>query len=260
MLGERKRAQTPAQIERNRRRAGRTRTLQLRAMALILVAAALWGGWYGLSRSGLFRIEAVDVTGTSRLSADEVIALAAIPDGATLLGVDAAAIESRLGENSWIVGADVSRRLPATLRIEIEERVASAVVDTGVTFWFVDTHGRVLAESVPDSATVLPVIRDLPDFVAEPGQVSDSTSLTNALGVLAGIDDELLATVRTVSAPSVNETALLTTGSVEIMVGEARQLGEKSVLVRDILGERGNGIVFIDVRSVERPISRGLAP
>jgi hypothetical protein len=45
---------------------------------------------------------------------------------------------------------------------------------------------------------------------------------------------------------------------VEIMVGEAVLLAEKSALIAGILAEQGSGVVFIDVRSIDRPISRGL--
>ena len=40
-------------------------------------------------------------------------------------------------------------------------------------------------------------------------------------------------------------------------MGEAVELEEKSVLVADILAAQGDRVVFIDVRSIERPISRG---
>jgi cell division protein FtsQ len=232
----------------------------MRALLIVGAIGALWALWALISGSQLFEIETIDVRGVAALSSDAVIQRAAVPDGETLLRLDKDAVTDRLLADPWIADARVSRRIPSTLRISVEERVPVAVVDTGVTFWFVDGNGRVLSESLPDSATVLPVIRDLPDFAAEPGVVSESKILRNALRVLAGLGDDLLASVRTVSAPSANETALLTASSVEIMIGEATLLDEKSILVADILREQGDQVVFIDVRSVERPISRGLNP
>jgi cell division protein FtsQ len=181
-----------------------------------------------------------------------------LDDDETLLRVDSDAVTDRLKQNPWIADADLSRRIPSTLRIVVRERVPVAVVDTGSTFWFVEGDGRVLAESVPSSATVVPVIRDVPDFVAEPGKVSESDALRNALRALAGLEDGLRASVRTVSAPLVLETALLTTTGVEIMVGEAVNMEEKSVLIADILAAQCDRVVFSDVRSIELPISRGL--
>lgn len=240
------------------RRARQRRSMLLRLTAAALAIAALWIGWASLSHSQLFKIEHVNVTGNERLSSEDVIAQASIPPAATLLGIDKDDIGNRLLKNPWISGVRVKRHFPATLVIEVKERVPVALVDSGVSFWFVDGDARVLAETTPATSTVLPVIRDLPDFVAEPGKTSESATLRNALAILRGVSSDLLGTVRLVSAPSRNETALLTANSVEIMIGEAVQLKEKSILVKDILAERGSEVVFIDVRSVERPVSRGL--
>lgn len=236
------------------------RLLLVRGSLVAVGVALLWGTWFGLSHSQFLQIETVAVTGTSRLTESEVTSIAAVPEGDTLLRVDTRAVSRRLLKDPWIADANVSRRPPSTLRIAVVERVPVALVDTGVSFWFVDGDGRVLAETTPSTSTVLPVIRDLPDFTAERGRLSDSRTLRNALAVMRGIDQEVAASVKVVSAPSVNETALLTAASVEIMVGEATQLREKSALIQDILTERGGDVVFIDVRSVERPISRGLNP
>lgn len=260
--GGAKRAQarplSPKQVERRQKQRQQRRALQLRVVAVAGALLALWALWAALSGSQLFEIRQVEVTGATRLTAEQVISLAGVKDGETLLRVDGDEIEKNLMADPWIAGADVSRRLPSTLGITIQERTPAAVVDTGSTFWFVEAGGRVLAESIASSATAVPVIRDIPDFVAEPGSVSASETLRNALRVLTGLSEELRSTVRTVSAPTVEETALLTASGVEIMMGEAVDLPEKSALVSDILAAQGQNVIFIDVRSIERPISRGL--
>lgn len=230
----------------------------MRAVAVLVTGVVLILAWYGLTRSQAFEIRDIEVEGNKNLSTGEVLEVAAVADGTTLLRVDAGETAERLQELSWVADVRVSRSFPSTLRIVIEERVPSVLVDTGVTFWYVDERARVIAESVPTTGGVLPVVRDLPDFVAEPGYISDSETLSNAIDVLNGISDELASTVRVITAPSVNETTLLTASGVEILMGEAVRLEEKSVLVQDILAERAGQVVFIDVRSVERPISRGI--
>ncbi len=249
---------SPQQAERRRKRAEQRRTLQLRAAAVVVALLAVWALWAGLSGSQLFEIRQIDVVGATQLSAEQIVTRAGVEQGATLLRVDTDHIEENLMADPWIAAVDVSRRPPSTLRIDVEERTPAAVVDTGSTFWFVEAGGRVLAESVASSATAVPVIRDVTDFVAEPGMVSTSETLRNALRVLSGLSDDLRVTVRTVSAPKVDETAVLTASGVEIMMGEAVNMSQKSVLITDILASQGANVVFIDVRNIERPISRGL--
>lgn len=256
--GRPQRALSPKQAERARMRSRQRRLLVLRTAAVVTAVALVWGGWTALTHSQVFEIKSVRIAGNSRLSVQDVRDQIALPSGVTLLRVDADSISGKLVRDPWIASVTVKRRFPSTLVVDIQERVPVALVDTGMTLWFVDGDARVLSEAVPSTSTVLPVVRDLPDFVAEPGKASRSETLRNALGVLRGLSEEIVSTVRVVSAPSRNETALLTSASVEIMVGDAVQLEQKSILIRDILAERGSDVVFIDVRSVERPVSRGL--
>jgi cell division protein FtsQ len=122
----------------------------------------------------------------------------------------------------------------------------------------VDRSGRVLGESIPETSAAVPVIRDVGAFDPVAGEITGSEAVKNALAVLKGISPELHEMTVTLSAPTPEETALLTEGNVEVMLGRAEQLTEKSVLALEIMREQGSGVVFIDVRSLERPISRGL--
>jgi cell division protein FtsQ len=237
--------------------------LRARRRRLLVVVAGLVAcvaGWMALYNSDVLRIRQVEVVGARTLDVASVEASAAVPADATMLRSHSAEIERRLMANPWIAKATVKRVLPATLRIEITERVPYALLDTGTVFWSIDEEGRVLGLATVEttSASTLVMIRDVPAFQPMPGEVASSKELANALEVLKGIDPGLRDRVRGVSAPSVEETVLITEGSIEIMIGEATRLAEKSALVKGILEAQGDKVVFIDVRSVERPVSRGL--
>jgi cell division protein FtsQ len=228
-------------------------------VAIVVAVVVVSGGsWMALRTSALFTIEEVRVEGVRELSEQEVVAIAAVEEGATLLNFDADGVAGRLTQMPWVAGADLVRLFPSTLLIRVEERERFAMVDAGATFWSVDSTGRVLGESIPDTTTSVPVIRDVVAFAPVAGEITGSEAVKNALAVLKGISPELRAMTTVVSAPSPEETALLTEGNLEVMLGRAEQLAEKSALALEIMREQGSGVVFIDVRSLERPISRGL--
>lgn len=246
------------QAERDRIQAERRRALWRRVALISGALALIWVAWAAISNSGLFAIEQVTVEGASELSAEEVIAVAAIGSGETLLGIDESGVVERLERLAWIESADVVRRYPSTALLRIEERERFVMLDLGTTLWALDRTGRVLGESVPVTATPVPLIRDVPTFAPVAGEIVSADEVRNAITVLAGISSELRATVRTLSSPSAEETSLITDTSVEIMIGRAEQLSEKSALALEIMAEQGSAVVFIDVRSLERPVSRGL--
>lgn len=226
----------------------------LAAAALVL----LWIAWTAVANSELFAIEQVTVEGARELSAEEVIAVAAIGPGETLLGIDEDEVVGRLEGLSWIASADVIRKYPSTAVLRIQERERFIMLDLGSSFWALDRNGLVLGESMPVTATPVPLVRDVPAFAPVAGQVVQAEEVMNAIEVLAGISPELRDVVSMLASPSPEETSLITDTSVEIMIGRPEQLREKSALALEIMAEQGGAVVFIDVRSLERPVSRGL--
>jgi cell division protein FtsQ len=239
-------------------RAERRRALMIRAALAVAVVVGIFVGWSALAHSTLFTIETITVEGARELSVEEVIAVADIKPADTLLGLDESAVVDRLEAVAWIADADVVRKFPSTILLRVEERERFLMIDAGDTFWALDRYGRVLGESMPDTATPVPLVRDVPTFTPEVGAIVKAPEVSNAIEVLAGITPELRAQVRSMSSPGPEETALMTTDHVEIMIGRAEQLREKSLLALEIMADQGSAVVFIDVRSLERPVSRGL--
>lgn len=245
--------------EREARQAQQRALLRRRAAAVVAAVVVVGGLVIGAYASPLFTIDSVEVRGTSALDPTEVAGRIQLPEGATLLRFPRSRISSELAGDPWIAEVGLGAHLPSTLVIDIEERIPVALVDTGAAFWYIDGQGRTLGTSSLDTTdSPLPVIRDVPGLAPVAGEITDDAALANALKVLQGVTDELRSIVRAVSAASPHETTLVTESGVEVMVGEAVQLSEKSGLALDIMAEQGAGIVFIDVRSVDRPISRGL--
>ena len=71
------------------------------------------------------------VGGTDLLSEQDVRRVAAVPEGEPLALVDIAAAQNRVEAMAAVRSADVSREWPDQVRIDVEERVAVAVVELG---------------------------------------------------------------------------------------------------------------------------------
>ena len=84
-----------------------------------------------------------------------------------------------------------------------------------------------------------------------------SPELLNALAVLGGLSAELRSKVRTVSAPTVDRTALILPGGVQVFFGSAEEVAKKDSIARAILAENKN-VVYVNVRVVDRPTWRGV--
>lgn len=230
----------------------------MRLAGIVALVILVVVGVVAIYRSPVFAITRVDVVGNARLTANEVRAIAGVPADATLLRFPSRAVKARLGADPWIASAQVSRDFPDGMRIRIVERVPYARVDEGQTLWLVDSGGWVIAKQSAEESSSLIVIRDVEDFKPVAGKLSTSAALRNALSVWAGISEELRKRVRMISAPSVDKTALITTDDVEIIIGSSEDIAKKDVVARRILDEQAGKVVYINVRSVDRPTVRGV--
>jgi len=144
---------------RDIRRRGEKRSLSVRSVlsytpsvlkiaAAILVIVMSIVGYRAAAAASLFRVRAIDITGTSRTSGEEMESL--VRRAVSRTGVwraDVAAISAELERLPGVRRAVVARVLPDRLRIRIMERLPVAVVRTSAGhFIWVDEEGVSLGE------------------------------------------------------------------------------------------------------------------
>jgi cell division protein FtsQ len=244
--------------ERRRRSDSRRRFL-LYAAAVVAVALVLWAGW-AVWNSDAFSASDVQVTGAKHLSSAEVIRLAAISASDTLPNLRKKELEKRIQTSPWVESVSITRRLPHTVVLAVTERTPAAVAETGGgAAWLVSADGHWIAPRTADATQPLTPIRELPAQKPVAGQQSTSVELRNALLVLAGLSPQMKARLKSISAPTLEKTALILKGDIQVFVGSADQIDQKDTRARFILGQEKN-VVYINVRTVDRPVWRGLAP
>lgn len=111
----------------NRGKSGKPKRMLIGFLLLAAVCLAAYGGerakiW--VTDEGRFPVEEIRVSGNNLLLEGEVLALALVDRGQNLFGIKPGLVEHRLEDSEWIERADVSRRLPGRVLIEIRERRA----------------------------------------------------------------------------------------------------------------------------------------
>ncbi len=111
------------------------------------------------------RLEQVRITGTERLSDQEVLKLTGIQLKQNVFRIDLHATADRLKKEPVIRTASVTRMLPNTLLIELGERKPSLQLKVGNDIWLADKDG-VVYEKAPGQTKTLPLLeacgQDLP--------------------------------------------------------------------------------------------------
>jgi cell division protein FtsQ len=113
-------------------------------ITVLVIIAAIGGVWL-LSQSAFFDVDRITVEGTSRLTADDVLAVAAVEVGESMVAVNSSEVAQRIETLPWIASASVNRSISGELKIVVVERTAVATMaDEAGTPVLVDGSGRVL--------------------------------------------------------------------------------------------------------------------
>jgi len=156
----------------------RRRTRRLASLAL---AIAELGGLAALLLAPAFTVRSVGVNGNSRLTADQVRAIARIGNGPVFL-VDPAAVRRRLEASAWVRTASVSPQLIDRVTIQIEEWQPVALYRAGNgTPYLLSDQAAALDVARSDDLKSLPEIDGPAQPRPVPGRAALDPSLLTAL-------------------------------------------------------------------------------
>ncbi len=221
------------------------RLLRFATSIAVLVALALF------PRSALFPIRAITVEGADHLSPDDVIARAQLQVGDRLFAVPASDVAARIMAHPWIASADVHLERSGTVRIRLTERSPYAAVGIAKEYYVVDRDGITLErlQLPPD----LPILTVDGTGLARPqlGTSIPPRSARVALEVLEMLPPHLVRPGVQMTVGAGGDLTLMTEDRIAILLGQARGLQERTVLLVPLLEavrRQPGGIEYVDLR------------
>ncbi len=245
-------------------RSERRRTIRRRVLTVLGLLIGLPALSFGLFRGGreawralftenaYFEIRQIEVTTDGSLGAEHIREYAKVEEGLNLFAVRPAEIRDTLLSVPVIENAQVGRRLPDTLVIEVAERVAVARLGrpgSGSPL-AVDAAGHVLGPSSVRAS--LPVILGVRDKGLRPGDVVGDPMLKEALKVLEICNRAELRQEMTVGTIDLGSDEWLDIGlmSGEQVLLSRDQLEAKLLqlpVIRKVARERGLDLAVYDM-------------
>ncbi|MEG1501347.1 MAG: FtsQ-type POTRA domain-containing protein, partial [Clostridiales bacterium] len=100
----------------------------------------------------------INVSGNAFVDSQRIIELSGLKKGDNIFAASLAGVESWLRIEPYIKSSVITRKLPNTINIKVEERIPVAVLPTGRGFLFIDDAGRVLSRKTQVADLPLPLI------------------------------------------------------------------------------------------------------
>lgn len=217
----------------------------LLGLLLVLAGSVLWfGGPAVLRRIGFFKIRRVELVGVSAARPAELVAAMRIPRKANLFD-DLGPYQARVLAFPGIRSAEVHRRLPGTLVVEVTEARAVALASRDGRLTMVGRNGKFLPFDPAVSAPDLPVV-DQPDPI-----------VSKVLGRLQEIDPELFS--RVVTASQVHGDVVVDLGGRQLWLRPdvSAEVIRAVTAAEQVLGRQGRSWAELDGRFAGQVVVRG---
>jgi cell division protein FtsQ len=231
----------------------------LRVILAVLGLVSLIVGYRVAASASLFSARSIDVTGTSRVSADEIQGLTRRAVARTgVWRADLAAISTELERLPGVRRAVVSRVLPDRLRVRVTERVPVAVVRTAAGhFFWVDEEGIALGEMKPTDTVPSFFIRGWNEDGTDEARRDNAERVQKYLEVSKEWSAMALAErVSEVNLIDLHDVRAQLSGDdseIEVRLG-GQELGVRLKLALDTLDQykqtpRGSSITYIELQT-----------
>lgn len=126
------------------------------AALLVALPLAAWGGFRFLRSLTFFQVRRVELVGGRYLHAPDIAKAMAVPRGTSIFD-GTSGFARKVAALEGVASAEVSRRLPGTLRVTITEVEPVALIQKGGRLLLVDAAGRPLPFNPTLPAADLPL-------------------------------------------------------------------------------------------------------
>ncbi|MFD7033749.1 cell division protein FtsQ/DivIB [Streptomyces sp. NPDC059917] len=190
------------------------------ALAAVLLGA---GGTWALYGSSWLRVEKVTTGGTEVLTSAQVLAAAAVPVGAPLVGVDTDEIESRVrAKLPRVDTVTATRSWPHGIGLKVTERKPVLLIKKGADFVEVDASG-VRFDTVAKAPAGVPVLELSAGQSPSARRFDEERLLREAVAVAGDLPKAVARETLLVKVGSYDSVVLELTRGREVVWGSGEQ-------------------------------------
>ncbi|MCM8711008.1 FtsQ-type POTRA domain-containing protein [Clostridium sp. SYSU_GA19001] len=206
-----------------------------------------------------FNVSNIIVRNNNIISKDEIIAISKIKEGTNIFYMNLNKIRTNVLSIPYILKAEVSRKLPNTIVITVEEREAVFYINADKKKLIIDKQGIVLEEREDISNMQLTNLQGFDFEIAEVGKLIPCDD-SRKISFISLITDLITSNSSGIKITSVDLTDIFNiktySGDLCIKLGDSNDLKDKLNLALNIINNNNlNGkIGYIDVSFKGNPV------
>jgi cell division protein FtsQ len=216
------------------------------ALVLGISGTVAWGARKYVKSSPRFAVSEIVVTGGRLRTADQITDQAGIKKGANVFALDLDVAKHNLLEDPWIFEAQLARRLPGTVYVQVTEREAGALVALG-DMYLVARDGEIFKRLELGDPIELPIVTGVTQEAVAEDRDGVKQTLRRAIDLAGDYDRSPLGQ----KAP-LQEIHVGADGAVTLVVGKsALQLALGEPPYRKKIDEAARVLAELDRRGAK---------
>lgn len=214
--------------------------------------------------SGVFNIKTIEVIGNQKISSDKIISLSSLELYTNIFNFNKNEIKEKIKENAYIEKVEVSRKIPNTVEIKVEERIPRYMLQFADSYVYINNQGYML--EISNEKENIPILigftTDLSNIKAGNRiNIQDLKKMDMVIKIFeAARSNELGNFVTKIDISNEkNYTIILENEGKKVYLGDCSDLNTRILYLKSILeassGKRGEIFLNVDLNS-ENPYFR----
>lgn len=212
---------------------------------------------YVLLQSAVFEVRNIEIIGRNEVPQEELLKLSGVVLGSNIFKVDLSSGEEKIRMLPLISDVQITRKFPATVVIDVTERVPVALLPLEKGFTLIDIEGVYLRQG-SISEDHYPVITgfDFGKSRITPGQAVTDDIVITALQVIQQLPSELIIQLSEIHIDDRNRVLLYTINGDQGRFGLPEDISQKADVFLQVLGQQHHNqrIEYVDLSSFRSPV------
>ncbi len=195
-----------------------------------------------LQTSPYFTVENIEISGCKHYSRETIVEILELDNDSNIFSIDLDRAREKLLEFSWIYDVKIKRELLRTIKIEIMERIPTAIIAKNSLYFLIDKDNYVLEKSDEYLKKDLPIIKDLELEEINIGDKLDVDGLNEIVHIFNDLSDEMRKLLSYFTISKSLNVSLFTEDNIKIIFGDSKNLAKKELVALELYKKYKNGI------------------
>lgn len=232
---------------------------------LTLIAIIIAGIIYAML-SPIFNIANIEVNGNSKISSESIISLSGLKVGQNIFNFKTSHIVDNIKQNAYVESVQISRSLPDTIRITVEERITTFMMSFGNAYVYINNQGYILDITKEKGKYPLLIGYETAEEDIQEGKrlcTNDLEKLSDILKIMKAItsgENKINNLITEIDITDSSDYILrLDSEKKTIHLGDVSNLSTKILWINEFLKseKKNEGTIYLNVNlNTERPYFR----